>query len=456
MRRLLAFLLLAAALCSVTSAAAGLQPIRRTFGETTVPQLRAGVVPMPTERANGRVTVIARLKLPPLAAAFANSRISGSSGTSRLDVSSAFSRAYLARVDAAQRAALAQLRRAIPDARAGRRFRIVLDGITVTLPAQKLDRLARLSSVSRIYGTTRFTMELNRSPSIIGADVLRAATGSRGDGIKIGVVDDGVDPSNPFFDPSSYSYPAGFPRGNTQFTTPKVIVARTFPGPGSGAPGNLPVDRASSFHGTHVAGIAAGNEGTTAPPGPDHPLVTGLSGVAPRAYVGNYRVFTVPTRIGHLANTPEIVAAFEAAVADGMNVINFSGGGPEGEPTKDPMIETVRNVAAAGVVPVIAAGNDRDQYGLGSVGSPGSAPASIAVAAVSNTHVFSPALMVMTAGAPDYLRQIPVAQGPVPPALTWAADQQLVDAASIVGPLGVPVDRQLCGPASAPNDPART
>ncbi|HAO78134.1 MAG TPA: hypothetical protein DCQ92_03980, partial [Verrucomicrobia subdivision 3 bacterium] len=40
---------------------------------------------------------------------------------------------------------------------------------------------------------------------------------------------------------------------------PKVIVARTFPGPGSGAPGNLPVDRAASFHGTHVAGIIAGN-----------------------------------------------------------------------------------------------------------------------------------------------------------------------------------------------------
>jgi subtilisin family serine protease len=453
LRRLLAFLLLSAALCSAASAAAALQPIRRTFGETTVPQLRAGVVPMPAARANGRVTVIARLKLPPLAAAFADSRISRTAP--HLDASSASSRAYLARVDAEQRVALAQIRR-IPGARPGRRFRIVLDGITVTLPAQRLDRLRRLSSVSQLYATTRFTMELNRSPSIIGADVLRAATGSRGDGIKIGVVDDGVDPSNPFFEPSGYSYPAGFPRGNTQFTTPKVIVAKTFPGPGSGAPGNLPVDRAASFHGTHVAGIAAGNEGTTAPPGPDHPLVTGLSGVAPRAYIGNYRVFTVPTPIGHVANTPEIVAAFEAAVADGMNVINFSGGGPEGEPTKDAMIETVRNVAAAGVVPVIAAGNDRDQFGLGSVGSPGSAPASIAVAAVSNTHVFSPALSVVPAGAPDYLRQIPVAQGPEAPPLSWTADQTLVDVTSIVGPGGAPVDRQLCGPPTSPNDATRT
>ena len=62
-----------------------------------------------------------------------------------------------------------------------------------------------------------------------------------------------------------------------------------------------------------------------------------------------------------------------------------AGGGAETEPERDALIAAVRNVAAAGVVPVIAAGNDRDDYGLGTVGSPGSAPDSIAVAAVSNT-----------------------------------------------------------------------
>ena len=52
------------------------------------------------------------------------------------------------------------------------------------------------------------------------------------------------------------------------------------------------------------------------------------------------------------------------------------------------MIQTVRNVTAAGVVAVISAGNDRDDYGLGSVGSPGTAPDAISVAALSNDHVF--------------------------------------------------------------------
>src|SRR5205823_5281860 len=172
--------------------------------------------------------------------------------------------------------------------------------------------LARLGFVAKLYPSVRFTLLLDRSPSIIGADVFHATTGAKGDGIKIGVVDDGVDQTNPFFRPAGYSYPTGFPRGDTSFTTPKVIVARAFPGPGSGKAGQLPLDRAESFHGTHVAGIAAGDEDTTAPPGRDHPSVSGLSGVAPHAYIGNYRVFTVPTPVGNVANTPEIVAAFEA------------------------------------------------------------------------------------------------------------------------------------------------
>ena len=49
--------------------------------------------------------------------------------------------------------------------------------------------------------------------------------------VKIGLVDDGIDQAHPYFDPSGFSYPAGFPKGNTAYTTPKVIVARAFPSP---------------------------------------------------------------------------------------------------------------------------------------------------------------------------------------------------------------------------------
>ena len=58
-----------------------------------------------------------------------------------------------------------------------------------------------------------------------------------------------------------------------------------------------------------------------------------------------------------------------------MNVINLSLGEPEITPSRDIVVQAIDAAAAAGVVPVIAAGNDYDSLGPGSVGSPGSAPA---------------------------------------------------------------------------------
>jgi minor extracellular serine protease Vpr len=444
LRRAIPFLACCAALVAALPAAAQLVPVQRSFGDRTVPRIRAGV--LPTLDSSGRVRVIARLSLPPLAQRFGRGLYT-SGARRRLDFESSGARAYLRRIEDAQSRAAAELRRAIPDARVGRRFQVVLDGLTVSLPAAKLPALVHLQSITRVYPSVGYTMALDHSPSVIGADVLAQQRGADGTGMKIAVVDDGIDQSNPFFDPSGFAYPAGFPKGATKWTTPKVIVARVFPGPNAGTPGHLAVDPKSSFHGTHVAGIAAGDAGTTAPAGSDHPRVTGLSGVAPRAWLGNYRVFTVPTPIGHVANTPEIVAAFEAAVTDGMDVINFSGGGPQIDPANDALLEAIHNVAAAGVVPVIAAGNDGDDFGGGSAGSPGTAPDAISVAAVSNTHVFAPALDVTAAGAPNAVKGIPFlgANGSPAPAAWASADQTLVDVGTIVGRDGRAVERHLCG-----------
>jgi subtilisin family serine protease len=455
LRRASIFLALLAALVSAVPAGAGLKPIRRDFGELTLPRVRAGKIEIPAGHARGRITVLVRLTRPPLAAWQAERTTFAVGAARRLDVSSRASRAYLSRLAAEQQIAKAELRRAIPAARVHRSYRIVLNALAVDLPVKQLPALVRQSFATRIYPSYRYRLALNDSPSLIGADVLQQATNAHGEGVKIGVVDDGIDQANAFFDPAGFQYPPGFPKGGAKWTTPKVIVARVFPGPNAGKPGRLALDPNSSFHGTHVAGIAAGDAGTTAPAGADHPTTTGLSGVAPRAWLGNYRVFTVPTPIGHVANTPEIVAAFEQAVADGMDVINFSGGGPESEPVNDAMIETIRNVSAAGVVPVISAGNDRDDFGYGTAGSPGTAPDALTVAAVSNNHVFAPVLTVSAAGAPATVRQIPIR----PTGTTGVAaanDAALVDVGTLVGTDGRPVDRLLCGPAGNPNGGAST
>src|SRR5207302_1095158 len=80
-------------------------------------------------------------------------------------------------------------------------------------------------------------------------------------------------------------------------------------------------------------------------------------------------------------NSPEIAKGVEEAVKDGMDVINLSLGEPEIEPSRDIVVQAVDNAADAGVVSVIAAGNDYSDAGRGSIGSPGTAPKAITVAA---------------------------------------------------------------------------
>ena len=445
-RRLAGSIALIAALTLTATAAAALQPIERRHGEIEIPRVRAGEIIVPTAHRRGRITVILTLADPPLASY--SRTLAGTRSTSRLNTSSLASRAYVAKLQRAQRAAAVVLKRAIPAATVRRNYTILLNGMAVELPATELARAAKLSFARKLYPSYRYTLALDRSPGLIGAGPTGGMGGAGGEGVKIAVVDDGIDPANRFFAPEGFSYPAGFPKGGRKWTTPKVIVARSFVGVGADDKTPLALDPEASFHGTHVAGIAAGNAGTTAPAGADHPETAGLSGVAPRAQIGNYRVFNVPTPVGHVGNTPEIVAAFEAAVRDGMDVINFSGGGPQVDPSSDAIIEAVRNVSAAGVVPVISAGNDRDDYGLGSAGSPGTAPDAISVAALSNSHVYGPALSVTAPGAADPLTHVPFVRTPgLATPQAWAnADQQLVDVGTIMGTNGAPVPRDLCGP----------
>jgi subtilisin family serine protease len=283
-----------------------------------------------------------------------------------------------------QDAFVTRLHKAIPQARVRWRYRIVLNGMAVLAPADQSRRLAALPGVAEVYPSVRYHRSLYQSPQVIGAPQLWGpALATAGDGIKIGIIDDGIDRSHPFFSPTGFSMPRGFPKGNTAYTDAKVIVARSFPPPGlKDRYATLPFDPVESEHGTHVAGIAAGDHGTTATGPKGNPVQ--VSGIAPHAYLGNYRVLTIPTaQFGLDGNSPEIVAGIEAAVRDGMNVINLSIGEPEITPSRDIVVQAIDGAARAGVVPVIAAGNDFDFLGYGSIDSPGSAPDAITVAAAT-------------------------------------------------------------------------
>ena len=104
-----------------------------------------------------------------------------------------------------------------------------------------------------------------------------------------------------------------------------------------------------SEHGTHVSGIIAGAYGTVAQPGLGLPVVRGLSGVAPGAWLGNYRgLARGDHESGAIGSTVELAAAVDQAVADGMDVLNLSLGGPQIDPAADALSLALANAARAG------------------------------------------------------------------------------------------------------------
>jgi subtilisin family serine protease len=335
-----------------------------------------------------RTEVVVTLEAPSLARAVQMSRVlSSATKERRLDLGSPTSRGYVTELRQAQLELERWIRAAIPSARVRRRYTVVLNGLAVALPRNALPDLARVPGVERVYPAASYRVSLDRGPKLIGADELWGAPGftTAGNGIKIGIIDDGVDQTHPFFDPTGYRYPPGFPKGQTSFTTPKVIVARAFaPATTTWKYARVPFDPEESDHGTHVAGIAAGNY-TPAP-------VQGrgaLSGVAPRAYIGNYKALSTPSAFGLIDNAGEVIAAIEAAVRDGMDVINMSFGEFETDPARNVVDDAVNGAAAAGVVAVAAAGNSFDELGRGSIGSPATATGAIAVAAVTKANVLA-------------------------------------------------------------------
>jgi subtilisin family serine protease len=343
-----------------------------------------GLALAPAARA-GSVEVVVTLRQPPLARAFASSRtlaFSSFARPHRLLMETPASRTYLARLRLDQRAVATRIRAAVPRSEVRWHYDVVLNGFSVVVPQGQVSRLTHVPGVDRVWPSVTYHTQLDRTPQLIGAPSLWGPTlATAGQGMKIGIIDDGIDQTHPFFAPRGLAYPPGFPKGQTAFTTPKVIVARAFP-PRTPkyASASRPFDPGLSFHGLHVAGIAAGDDATFTRGGIE------LSGIAPRAYLGNYKALTTPSQFGLNGNSPELAAAVEAAVRDGMDVLNFSVGEVEIEPSRDIVVRAFDAAADAGVVSAVSAGNDFAEFGFGSIGSPANAAKVITAAASTGGH----------------------------------------------------------------------
>ena len=342
MRRLALLAFLVALVAFTGTASGALERTPRTVIENALEKGSARARPLGARGERLRVRVIVTLDDPPLAEAAVARRFGGLGSKQKLNLKSSFSRSYVADLQSAQARAIASLRRAIPAAGVAP-VPAARQRVRGERPVRAPSGPARDGLRGAVYPSRMYTMSMNRGPSVIGATQFSGLTGARGDGVKVAVVDDGVDHEHPFSGRQGSRIRPAFRRARWG-NVPKVIVARGFAGPGANS---APLDRDRSFHGTFVAGVIAGVKSDVPESRPGfcveseggcHPAVNGVEGVAPRAYIGNYRVFNVPAPapLGGCcsANSPEIVAAFEAAVRDGMDVINFSGGGPQADPMR--------------------------------------------------------------------------------------------------------------------------
>ncbi|KAK5628003.1 hypothetical protein RRF57_003718 [Xylaria bambusicola] len=204
------------------------------------------------------------------------------------------------------------------------------------------------------------------SPHIMTqVDKLRAK-GIIGKGIKIGVIDTGIDYEHPAlggcFGPGclvSYGYD---------------LVGDDYTGSNTPVPDNDPWDGCAG-HGSHVSGIIAAQANEY-----------GFTGAAPGVTLGAYRVFGCT---GSAANDV-LIEAYLRAFEDGSNIITASIGGPSGW-SEDPWAVVVSRIVEAGVPCTVSAGND-GQYGLFYASTASNGKRVTSVASVDN--VVTPTLLI--------------------------------------------------------------
>ncbi|PPQ73671.1 hypothetical protein CVT24_007332 [Panaeolus cyanescens] len=236
-----------------------------------------------------------------------------------------------------------------------------IPGVKAIRPVTLVPRLRPVQSHT-IAGTDdpQLPQDSQSTHKMTGVDKLHAQ-GVFGKGIKIGIIDTGID----------YTHPA---LGGQLGPGHKVIggydfVGDAYTGKNTPVPDDDPQDCVG--HGTHVAGIIGANPGNA----------YGISGVAYEASLAGYRIFGCDGDV----SDDIIVASLLRGVADGMDILTLSLGGPEGW-TEGTSTVVASRIAASGKIVTIAAGND-GASGSWYASGPGTAVDAISVASVENTVI---------------------------------------------------------------------
>ena len=267
-------------------------------------------------------------------------------------------------------------------------YTLVFAGFSAELTATEAERLRRTPGVANVWKNTLHTAQTFTTPEFIGLDGRRGAWRQQfgdprraGEGVIVGVIDSGFWPENPSFGalPTPRRDQAIIDakwRGSCDpgveapiSCNNKVIGARWFNAGGlsTAHPGEYDSPRDFYGHGSHTASTAAGNHGVTAT---IQGAVAGvISGMAPAARLSIYKVlYSNAAQTQSVGSAQDIVAAIDQAVADGVDVINYSIG--DNNDGFGAIELSFLNAASAGVFVASSAGNNGPGSGTVDNGMP--------------------------------------------------------------------------------------
>jgi subtilisin family serine protease len=294
-----------------------------------------------------------------------------------------------------QDAFLISVRALDANARVIAQVQTVLNAVFVEVDASVLPALAQDSRVVRIAPVGNYEKDLSETVPYIGASAVQAA-GFDGMGIKVAVLDSGIDYTH--YNLGGSGNVSDFDANDPTiiepgtFPTWKVVGGYDFVGEvwpnGPEAPDPDPLDKGSGAgHGSHVADIIAGKS------------TDGLhKGVAPGASL--YAV-GVCSKVSTSCSGIALIQGMDFAAdpngdgkySDRVDIINMSLGSPYGQPFDDDLSAAVDNATALGILTVASAGNSGDKpYAMG---TPSAARTALSVAQTSVPSGFLPLMQIV-------------------------------------------------------------
>lgn len=233
----------------------------------------------------------------------------------------------------------------------------IANAAIVRMSPAEASRLAALPDVVRVEASQSAHLHVDRAADVQGvrpAWELAGGVAKAGAGVKVGIIDTGIDSTHPAFQDAGLTAPEGYPRSDTEeglaSTNAKVIVYRNYEKLLTAKATPTYLDEIG--HGTNVASIAAASR---------HEVGQSVfAGMAPKAWIGAYKVFSTAYSG---TETAVYLKALDDAVSDGMDVINLSIGMNNWDNELGVISDAEKRAGELGVQVIYSAGNDGPKRG---------------------------------------------------------------------------------------------